>query len=108
MILSLIFGLIIGAVSVIFALQNIFPVTVTFLVWELTSSLAVLISLSILVGIVICALLSIPEAIKNSFAISNLKKENKRLTDELATVHRIKSDAAAATPIETIVVERGL
>lgn len=106
MLLSLIFGLIIGAVSVVFALQNIFPVTVTFLAWNVTSSLAVLISLSILVGILICALLSIPEAIKNSFKIAALKKENQKLTEELAMVNRVRNEAPIITPVETIVVER--
>lgn len=106
MLLSLIFGLIVGALAVMFALQNIFPVTVTFLTWHVTSSLAVLIALSVLVGIVIFALLSIPESIKNSFAISRLRTENKKLNDQLEMVHLIKSEASVVTPVETIVIER--
>lgn len=108
MLISLILGLIIGAIAVVFALQNIFPVTVTFLTWELTSSLAVLISLAILIGIVICALISIPESIKNSFAISALRRENKKIADELAALHRTKTDTTIITPVETVVVERGV
>jgi uncharacterized integral membrane protein len=77
MLLSLILGLVIGGLSVMFALQNIFPVTVTFLAWEITSSLALLIAISIIVGLVISALISIPGAISNAMTISGLRKENR-------------------------------
>lgn len=99
MLVSLIFGLIVGALAVIFALQNIFPVTVTFLLWELTTSLAVLISLSLLMGIIVSSFLAIPGAIKNMFVISNLKKENKKLSDELETIHRTAQDALASSVV---------
>ncbi len=108
MLISLVLGLIIGAISVIFALQNIFPVTVTFMVWEFTSSLAVLVSLAILMGIIICALISIPESIKNSFLISGLRKDNKKLSDELAEANRLKNQTQIITPAETVIVERGV
>lgn len=88
MLLSLIFGLIIGAISVVFALQNIFPVTVTFMVWELTTSLAVIITLAVLIGLIIAIIFSIPEIFRNMFVISNLKKENKKLSDELELVKK--------------------
>lgn len=106
MIISLILGLIVGAASVIFALQNIFPVTVVFLAWEVTASLAVLIALSILVGIILCALLSIPESISNALEISRLKKENKKLQENFIATHVVKSETPAGTPVETVVVER--
>jgi len=79
----MIFGLMIGALVVIFALQNIFAVTVTFLVWELTTSLALLVAICVLVGLLTGILLSVPESIRNIFVISKLKKENKKLSDEL-------------------------
>ena len=83
MLISLLLGLIMGSVSVIFALQNNFAVTVTFINWELTTSLAVLVILSILVGIMITLLFSLPSVFRSSFAISRLKKENKKIGDEL-------------------------
>jgi lipopolysaccharide assembly protein A len=86
MLLSLVLGLIMGAAAVIFALQNVFPVTVTFLAWELTSSLAVLIILSMVMGILISILMTIPGAIRSSFTISKLKKQNKKLSNEVDTV----------------------
>lgn len=102
MLISLILGLIIGAISVVFALQNIFPVTVTFMVWELTTSLAVIITLAILIGLIIGLIFSIPEAVKNVFAISHLKKENKRLADELETIRKTNQQTVV---IETVPVE---
>jgi len=81
--ISLILGLIIGALSVIFALQNVFSVTVSFLTWNLTASLALIISIALLLGLVVGILFTLPESIKNSFAISRLSKENKKLVDEL-------------------------
>lgn len=84
--LSLIFGLLLGAVSVIFALQNVFTVTVTFLAWNITASLALLIVASILIGIIVATLFTLPKSIKDTFAVSKLLKENKKLKDELDAV----------------------
>ncbi len=99
MLLSLILGLIIGGATVIFALQNVFTVTVTFLSWELTASLAILIILSVLVGVLISLLMTIPGTIKNSFVIGKLKRENKKLTEELATAHQ------ATTEVKVVATE---
>lgn len=93
MILSLIFGLLIGAVSVVFALQNIFPVTVTFIVWEVTTSLALIIVLAVLIGLMIGVILSIPETIRSMFAISNLKKENQKLSTEIESINETTRQA---------------
>ncbi len=97
MILSLILGLVVGGLSVIFALQNVFPVTVTFLSWEITASLALLIAISVLVGLVIAALVSIPGAIANAMTISALRKENKRLNDDLHSVSRSDAQTVIVT-----------
>jgi lipopolysaccharide assembly protein A len=94
MFISLFTGLIIGGISVIFALQNIFPVTVTFMVWELTASLAIIIILAMLIGLMIGLLISIPEAIKNMFAMSKLKNENKKLSDDLESVNKTSQQDA--------------
>ena len=100
MFLSLIGGLILGAASVVFALQNVFPVTVTFLSWEVTTSLAVIIMLAIFVGFVVSSLLSIPSVIKNIFIVSKLKKDNKNLTEDLQKIHTIHQDSLASKPVE--------
>lgn len=101
LLLSLILGLIMGAISVIFALQNIFPVTVTFMIWELTTSLAVIIVLAIFIGLMISIILSVPEAIKTLFTISNLKKENKKLSDELESINKASKQVLETTTTTT-------
>ncbi len=102
---SLILGLVVGAISVVFALQNVFPVTVTFFAWDITGSLALIIAFSLLAGLLIAALLSIPEAVRSAFLILNLKKENKKLTEEIAQL-RIQKETVVVTPVETVVVEQ--
>lgn len=76
-------GLILGAAGVIFALQNVFPVTVTFLGWEMTASLAVIVILSLILGVLTSILMTVPGAIENYFTISQLKRENKKLIKEV-------------------------
>ena len=75
MIIFLILGLILGALSVVFALQNVVPITVTFFVWEVEGSLALVLLLALLTGVIICGLMSIPEVIRNHMRFKALKKE---------------------------------
>ncbi len=83
MIILFIVGLLLGAVSVIFALQNIAIITVNFFSWHFTGSLAFVLLLAITSGVLIAILLLLPEFIENYFKNKNLKKENKDLTEEL-------------------------
>lgn len=92
MLFSLFLGLIIGAGVMVFAFQNIFPVTVSFLGWELTSSLATLIILSMIVGALISALITIPKSIKNYLTIAKLQKENKKLAEEALAAQKAKEE----------------
>ena len=66
-----------------FSLQNIAVVTVTFFSWQFTSSLAVILILSILAGIFITLLILLPGSIGNYFKYKNIKKEVKKLEEEL-------------------------
>lgn len=75
MIVFLILGLILGALSVVFALQNVMPITVTFFVWQVEGSLALILLLALLTGVIICGLMSIPEVIRNHMRFKTLKKE---------------------------------
>lgn len=83
MIFPLILGIILGAVSVIFALQNIMVITVTFFSWQLEGSLALILMLSMAMGMVVSLLIVLPESIKNYFRYRSLKTENKNLAEEL-------------------------
>lgn len=84
MILFLIGGLLIGGAVVAFALQNTTTVTVALFSWRFESSLALIIILAIATGALISLLWSLPRNIKKSLQISNLKKRNSKLENELA------------------------
>lgn len=83
MITLFIVGLLLGAAAVIFALQNVAVITVTFFSWQLTGSLSLILLLTMTSGILITIFLLLPEFINNYFRYKNLKKENKNLEEEL-------------------------
>src|SRR3989344_3799018 len=83
MIILFIIGLLVGAVSVIFALQNVAVVTVTFFSYQVTGSLALILSLAIAAGALVVILILLPELIKNYFQYKGMKKENEKLAEEL-------------------------
>lgn len=84
MIIFLIVGLLIGGVVVSFALQNTTMVTVALFSWRVESSLALIIILAMVIGALIGLLWLLPGSIKKTFQISNLKKQNIKLENELA------------------------
>lgn len=83
MIFPLILGIILGGVAVIFALQNTTLITVTFFTWQLEGSLALILLLTVSMGITIALLMVLPESIRNYFRYKNLKKANEKLEEEL-------------------------
>ena len=83
MVILFIIGLLLGAVSVIFALQNIVIITVNFFSWQLTGSLALILLLAIASGVLITVLFLLPEFISNYFKYKNLLQENKKLQENL-------------------------
>lgn len=84
MILSLILGFLLGAAALLFALQNTDVVALSFLGWQFESSLALLILIAFAAGIIVSLLVSIPSAVRDSLKIMSVKKENRKLQDELA------------------------
>ncbi len=108
--MTLIIGFILGAAALIFIVQNIIPVTVTFLSWNFDGSLAVVILLSLLGGMLISWLLSIPQMLR----LSDLRRSNKLLRKDL-DIHKEKlaqtegklSQAEAPVVLEkTVVVDK--
>lgn len=85
MILSLILGFLLGAAALLFALQNTAVVAVSFLGYQFESSLALLILITFAAGVLVSLLVSIPSAMKDSFRIMGLKKENRKLAETLAS-----------------------
>lgn len=79
--LSLAVGFILGLLALIFAFQNNEMVSLTFLQWNFESSLAVVVIMSLLAGVLIAILLSIPGAIARTVNTHILRKENASLKD---------------------------
>lgn len=78
-----IIGLLIGAAVVLFILQNVVPVTVTFLVWQFSGTIAVLVLVAVIAGVLIGLLLALPAILSKEFKNASLKKHNKKLADDL-------------------------
>lgn len=83
MIFSLTLGIILGAVSVIFALQNTAIITVRFFTMQFEGSLALILLLTVTMGVIISLLMVLPESIKNYFRYRSLKNANAKLEDAL-------------------------
>lgn len=72
-----------GGAFVIFALQNVQSVMVSFLGWGFEGSVALIVISALLAGIIISLLFSIPSFIRNMVAESRLKGHNEALRREL-------------------------
>jgi len=79
----LIVALIIAIVAVIFALQNTMTITISFLAWEITGSLSLVLLVTLAIGVVVGLLVLSPSAIKNSLAVSSHRKRVGSLEKEL-------------------------
>ena len=103
MIILFIVGLLLGVTTVIFVLQNIDVITVAFFSWHLTGSLALILSLAAIAGVIVTIFLILPKSINNYFRYRNLKKENKRLKEELRKQKELTIFAQKIPPTEEII-----
>lgn len=92
-----IIGILLGAAALMFILQNFMLISVNFLVWHFDGSLAFVILLSVVAGILIGTVLSLPELIRRGSHSSRLEKYNRQLATEL-DVHKEKL-AVTETPV---------
>ena len=105
-------GILLGIFSVIFAFQNVTPVTVNILQWQLDGSLAFIILLAMAAGMLIFAFLTLPSAFRDSIEFSALQKHNKRLTKELEVHKEILTETqskladVASVPQNTVIIEK--
>ena len=99
MFIFLIIGLLAGALVIVFAAQNTATVSVVFLTWHFEGSLAFIIVLAIVIGVVIGWLLSLQNAIRKRSLVNKLKDTNQKLAQELdvkkVEVEEEKSKVAA-------------
>jgi uncharacterized integral membrane protein len=61
-------------ISVVFAMQNNVPVTVTFLFWRFDSSLAMVLLLALALGATTVALLAAPSSLRRKWQLGRQKK----------------------------------
>lgn len=109
MIIFFIVGLLLGAAAVAFALQNTAIVAVTFLGWQLEGSLSIVLALTILSGILIALLLTLPELISNYFQFRSLKKKYHAIEEELKKQRELTFFAKkqSPTPADISHIEHG-
>ncbi len=99
-----IIGSILGAAVVVFILQNTATLSVMFLSWRFEGSLAIIVILAVLAGMIISWLLAIPDMLR----ISDLRTHNKRLQKDLE-VHKQKlseTEGKLSEAKEPIVIEK--
>ena len=103
----LILALAIAIVAVIFALQNTMTITISFLAWEVTGSLSLVLLVTLAIGVLIGLLFLSPSTIKNSMAASSHRKRVGTLEKELeehkarvAELQNSKSTDPLEQPVE--------
>ena len=93
MVFFLILGVLLGAVSIIFILQNVEQVTVSFFAYSLSGSMALILFLALFSGIIITILILLPSYVRDAFAVSRLKNQLKELEDELVATKKAQTTA---------------
>lgn len=88
MIIFLILGALLGAMSVMFVFQNITPITVSFFTWQMEGSLSVILLLALVSGIFMTLLFILPSFIRDEFRYRRLRKEKRALEEELAAAKK--------------------
>ncbi len=109
MIISLVLGILLGAAAVVFALQNTALVSVSFFSWQFEGSLAVVLIMTVLLGVLISLLLVLPETFKSFFRYRKLEKANAALEEELRKQKELTVFAkqTPATPAQLAHIDQG-
>lgn len=99
MLFFLLVGAMLGGLSVVFVLQNIVPITVTFLYWQIEGSLAVILFLAMMSGVFVTLLFILPGLVRDEFRYSKLKQEKKDVENELTTTKKVINEVATTTTV---------
>ncbi len=75
--LQLIVAIIVAILAVVFALQNAVPITVSFLTWKFESSLALVLLITISLGVIMSLLVSVPSMIKTRHQNEKIKDSSR-------------------------------
>jgi len=106
MLFFLIVGLLLGAIAVVFSLQNIVTITVTFLAWKITGSLSLILLLAVTAGVLISILVTLPEFFKHYVKIGSLRKQNKKLQEDVENYKKMIQVQPLTKP--TVAAERDM
>ena len=109
MIIFLVLGIILGAAAVIFALQNTAIITVSFFTYHFQGSLALVLIMTVLVGVVVSLLIVLPDSIKSHFKYRSLQKSYAKLEEDLRKQKELTVFAkqTPATPAELERIDNG-
>ena len=108
MLFSLIIGFVLGAGAIVFAIQNNTIVALTFLGWQFQSSLAVVVVIVLIAGLLVGIVICVPSIIRRSFVIRRLTKQAQGIHDEAETLRKdnhdltVRLQAETTTPPDTI------
>jgi putative membrane protein len=80
----LVISLLIAIFAIVFALQNTAAVTITFIAWTFHGSLALVLILSVLAGILTGLLAMLPAVVRSRLRVSSHRKESAALKSSLA------------------------
>lgn len=98
--LSLVIALIIAVLAVVFALQNTVPIVVSFLPWEFQGSLALVLLLTLALGVLIGLLVSVPSVFSRSRRIARQQKVIAGLEQDLTAARSMPPEPPAKSPRE--------
>ena len=105
----LIIVLLFAVMAVIFAVQNVEVVPISFLFWQTEGSLALVLLLALVTGVVIGLLVTLPTRIKFSRESSRRKKEAAGLEgtiqEQASRISALEGEAGAREELETAVEE---
>ena len=96
--LGLIVGIVCAIGAVIFAMQNIAPVTVTLGFWNFENSLALVLLVTLCLGALIAGLVSSPAMIRRQWAIARMSRQIADLELRLAEHEKRNAELAEALP----------
>ncbi len=85
MLIFVILALLLALLAVVFALQNTGAVTITFLFWNFTGSLALVLIIALAAGILISFLAYLPSLIRGQLSGRRMRKHASELESDLAT-----------------------
>jgi putative membrane protein len=105
----LIIILLFAVMAVIFAVQNVEVVPISFLLWQTEGSLALVLLLALVIGVVIGLLVTLPTRIKFSRQLSKRKKEiaglEVTIQEQAGRISALEGEAAVLEELETAIEE---